>query len=285
MSNRTLTGGIAALSWIDPKTGLPEVDKRGDPGARISRSDIKDGHLYRFSNFLEAYVTVNDAGALLDAGFTADSGMYRGPSAFGLDSAPVGKIGRTTSRRTSKAVFRQLVGSRTESPEKIGGAAGAVGGGIGGAVLVGAVAGAWAGPVGMFVGAVALGTVGYFTGREVAELVSAFPPIWTEIELTIHCDGKLEYQLVSHSVFPSNTFYALQNVRASRSDPEVYVRQGNSYDGNNVRLTAWKANGWGMAARARSGATAGSPWGMGDPGKVLGGGSLQHQCPPGYTCR
>lgn len=28
---------IATMSWIDPRTGLPEVDKSGEPGAFIKR--------------------------------------------------------------------------------------------------------------------------------------------------------------------------------------------------------------------------------------------------------
>ena len=60
--------------------------------------------------------------------------------------------------------------------------------GIGGGVAIGIFVlgtGGW--------GLLALGAgglaVGGFSGKEVAELASAFPPIWTEIELTIGVDG------------------------------------------------------------------------------------------------
>lgn len=37
------TYSIASLSWIDPKTGLPEVDKKGDPGPTLVKNDVTGG--------------------------------------------------------------------------------------------------------------------------------------------------------------------------------------------------------------------------------------------------
>lgn len=280
------TAAIATMSWIDPKTGLPETDKGAEPPAKVTREDIKGGKLYRFSNFLEGTVFLDSSGRISRAAFTDDSGMYRGPSFAGIESAPVGRIGRTVTTTHQEATFRQIVGCRTVSPEKIGAGAGAVvGGGVGvyAGAKVGAIGGAWAGPVGMFIGAVAVGTVGYFAGREVAEFVTAFPPIWTELEMKISADGSVKGSMVSHSLFPSNSFYFIENTRVDGAGGEKYKRVV-TYDGDNTRLKSWKEKGWGGAASAgaRSGPTAGNPWGMTDPSNELGGGSITHETPVSY---
>lgn len=62
--------------------------------------------------------------------------MYRGPSEFGLKSAIVGKIGRSTVPANRSVVFRQLVGARTVSHE-VAGEVGGGGLGVVGAVLAG----------------------------------------------------------------------------------------------------------------------------------------------------
>ena len=51
----------------------------------------------------------------------------------------------------------------------------------------------------MFIGAAALGIVGYFAGREVAELASAFPPIWTEVEIVVGADRSVRLRGVLNS--------------------------------------------------------------------------------------
>lgn len=278
----------ASFSWINPKTGLPEVDKGGEPGSVIGLDEVFAGKKYRFSNYLEAVVDIDDQHGIINAAFGEKSGMYRGPSFLRLDSAPVGAIGRSVSRTQQEAVFRQLVGCRTESPEKIGsgvGTAVGVGAGVAGVAAgakLGVLAGAWAGPAGMFIGAVAIGTVGYFGGREVAEFASAFPPIWTELELVVKADGSVRSALVSHSLFPSNTFYCGEPRRALAAPARTLRQQGLSYDGDGVRLKDWKARGWGMSSARRSGATAGNPWGMADPGPEICNAPLQREIPLGY---
>ena len=285
MASKTLTAGVCSFSWISPKTGLPEVDKGGEPGERIDAAEIALGKKYRFSNFLEVVVDIDDRNGITRGAFTSRSGMYRGPSFLGLSSAPVGKVGRSMSLTRQSASFRQLVGCRTESPEKIGATVGA--GVAGGAavlagVKLGALAGGWAGPVGMFVGAVALGAVGYFTGREVAELATAFPPIWTELELTVMADGSVKPALLSYSLFPSNTFYKIESPHALADPAKRYRQVGPSYDGDGVRLKRWKGDGWGLSSNVRDGPTAGNPWGMKDPGPELGSASVQREVPTGY---
>lgn len=280
MGTQRLVAGMASFSWINPITGLPEVDKGGEPGQSIGIAEVFAGKKYRFSNYLEAVVDVDDRNGITKATFGLQSGMYRGPSFLGLDSAPVGSIGRSVSFIRQEAVYRQIVGCRTESPEKIG----AGGGAVVGAAAGGALAGVWLGPVGMFIGAVALGTVGYFSGREVAEFASAFPPIWTELELAIKADGSVRCALVSHSLFPSHTIYRPDPARATATAGSSLRQQDATYDGDATRLKKWKAQGWGLTPAKRSGPTAGNPWGMEDPGPEvrLGGASVKREMPSGY---
>ncbi|PTR08964.1 hypothetical protein C8R32_10443 [Nitrosospira sp. Nsp5] len=278
-----LTRSIASLSWIDPITGLPEVDENGEPGYSLTRENIAAGRIYRFANFLEAEVEL-DKGALRNPRFTSESGMYRGPSFGKLASAPVGKVGKRIIVLSQSILFRQIVGCRTESPEKIGSVGGAAVG-VGAGAWVGAKSGAAIGSIGGVPGAIAVaaigagigGTTGYLVGKEVAEYAMAFPPIWTELEMTIHSDGTTSQQVISHSLFPSVTFYLLLKDR-------IYNRIGLSYDGV-ANLDRWKKNGWKLTPMInRNGAAAGNPWGMEDPGPELGGGKLRTQCPSGYDC-
>ena len=273
----------AALSWIDPQTGLPEVDKKGHPGADIGRDVIVGEAAYRFSNFLEAAITVDDDGRITDARFTPASGMYRSPSFAGISSDPVGKIGRSKRVDGRQAVFRQIVGCRTASPEKIGSGGGAGVGVLGGA-YAGAKAGAFLGPKGAVAGAVLGGIIGgvagWFGGKEVAELVTAFPPIWSELELTIKADGTTEEDVISKSLFPSCTFYR-QNRDVSLNSYRV-VGNYNAVPA----LDRWKDHGWSdsPASDKRSGATSGNPWNMISGRDRLGGHTVNRPCPAGYTC-
>lgn len=126
--------------------------------------------------------------------------MYRSPSFLKIPSAPVGNIGQYSLSMGSAAVFRQLVGCRTVSPEKIGSF---VGGLLGGAVF---------------------GPVGERLGKEAAEYVSAFPPIWTEIEMTVYATGEWTHQLISTVSFPAcpttpSTSTGCSSARANRTMP------------------------------------------------------------------
>jgi hypothetical protein len=253
-----ITRGIATLSWIDPATGLPEVDSAGDPGSIVSYGRIIAEAGYRFSHLLEAWLEVDTtAGAIIGGNFAAASGIYRAPSYLGLASAPVGNIGRTINRTNPKAVtFRQLVGCRTESPEKIGRGAGAAGGGLAGFTSTGL------NPIGGIVGAYVGSKVGHGTAQE----VKAFPPIWTELELTINIDGTFTHKLLRHSLFPSVSYYAQVVTPAGYVVSGSYSRQG-SYDAVPM-LDAWYEGGWGLAGggpitwRPGDAPTPGNPWGM-----------------------
>lgn len=258
---------VASLSWIDPQTGLPKVDEGGHPGNITTRSIILGEVAYRFSNFLEAEIEVNDEGTRITrAGFTPASCMCRSPSLFGHQSAPVGQIGRSSNIQGNTAVFRQVVGCRTESPETIGSGVGTV---------VGAGVGLYFfGILGLVAGAIG----GHEAGREAAEAATGFPPIWTELELTINLDGSTIPRLISHSLFPSATFYRLDLSGRAGSYREV-----SNYNAVPA-LDRWQEHGWGGAVIPRSGATGGNPWNMTSGRFRLGGHTVNRQCPIGYTC-
>jgi hypothetical protein len=279
---------VASLSWIDPTTGLPKTDKA--PPLQISRDEIVGQKIYRFANFLEVRLTTDDNGQIRNFEFTPDSGMYRGPSEFNFASAPVGKIGRHTEQRGASVVFRQIVGCRTVSPEKAGSAVGAVAGGVGAGfvrrAIVGAVArgvlgaemGAFGGPWGALGLGIAGVAVGAVVGGNTAGRIFYFPPIWTELELTVNGDGSATHRVISHSLFPSVTVYVRQAHSAYFTSPGVY------YDGNpNLRL--WNDRGWGPAPDNRSGATAGNPWQMVWSPQLTFEAPAPKPCPNGYECR
>ena len=241
----TIIRSTGAMSWIDPQTGLPEVDANGHPGITTTRAVIVGERAYRFSNFLEIQMEVED-GSISSASFTEASGMYRSPSFARIASAPVGQIGRAVNMAPNATTFRQVVGCRTVSPETIGTAGGAAVGGLGGLALGVFVlgTGGW--------GLLALGVggllVGAGTGKEVSEFASAFPPIWTELELTVSSDGSTSQRLIANSLFPSTTFYRQQH----ETDPRQYSQVSN-YDAVPA-LNRWKEHGWGEAPGVRSGA-------------------------------
>jgi hypothetical protein len=277
MATKKFTAAIATISWIDNKVGLPVKDS--DPSTITQRGAFTTNANFRFSNFLEAFAIVDDRLGIQQYGFSRASGMYRGPSEFGFQSAVVGKIGRSSIRSSHSVTFRQLVGARTQSHEilgeRVGGGAGAIVGGIGG-FMVG-------GPVAAFVGAVGVCAVGYVTGKELAELAKSFPPIWTELELTINSDGRIRPSLLSHSVFPSNTLFGLGKAALGDAAAEGYSAFA-SYDGDLGPLQRWQSSGWDLAAQNRSGPTDGNPWGMRNPAKTVGE-KLVQSCPSGYECK
>jgi len=241
MGMTVIKRAIATMSWIDPRTGLPEVDKAGEPGAFINRALITGRAAYRFANFMNVTVTAVD-GVIIDRRFEADSGMYRSPSFLKIPSSPVGNIGQYSLSMGSAAVFRQLVGCRTVSPETIGSF---VGGLLGGPFA----------------------PIGERLGKEAAEYASAFPPIWTEIEMTVYANGEWTHQLIQHSLFPSVSYYAINQFG-------LFERQGKSYDAVS-NLERWKKDGWGPMVPGKGGPTPGNPWSMTSP-KGWGGSTTKN---------
>lgn len=258
----------ATCSWIDPATGLPEVDKSPPRGERVNRGFLVGNFGYRYCNFMEVFVDLNTSGdPPVVRGFTADSGIYRGPS-FARIPSHAFSIQQDSFREEGATRFTQVVGARTVSPEVIATGAG---------VLGGAVAGAWAGGaagtlvtplVGTALGALGGAIVGAFGGEILAHQVIGFPPIWSKIQIRIYDDGRLEAQVLQHSLFPSLTFYR-QQLQGKEPDPVWYERVDYSsssaiYDADKrVELPAWQARGWGdLEQTAAIGACGGNPWGI-----------------------
>jgi hypothetical protein len=240
MSEDVFTHSIATMSWIDPRTGLPEVDDGSDPGATSTRAVVVGRKAYRFSNLLEAWVRVAD-GVIIGHGFTSTSDMYRSPSFLRIPSQPIGIV-RKIELIANGVRFRQLVGCRTQSPEVIGRGVGAG---------VGAGVGSILGPL----GAAAGGYVGEKVGEKAAGKAKGFPPIWTELELTLWSDGTGDAKLIRHSLFPSLSYYTQQTLLppgpylSSTGQADNYNRVEGSYDGMPHYLD-WLDKGWG----------GGNPW-------------------------
>jgi len=240
MAMTTITSAAASCSWIDPATGLPEVDVNRVTWDSADRSFFVGNNGYRFCNFMEVSVQA-DFGARLIANplFTADSKMYRGPS-FARIASHAFSIQQEVFRESDAVRFTQVVGARTVSPEVIGGIVGGIVGTVGG--ILG-------------------GYIGDRVGREVAHRAQGFPPIWSKIQIRIYYDGRTEAQLLQHSLFPSLTFYAQAGGSFQRAD---HPNGSRFYDATKtVQLPDWQAHGWGpLKATSVPGPTAGNPWGI-----------------------
>jgi len=256
---KTYTASAAAISWIDSRTGLPEVDV-APPGPTVLRSFITGNSGYRFANFLDVTVNFDDVRrTIVGQSVTAQNGIYRAPSFAHLPSwnFPV-----TTNVATGSEPLRftQNTGARTISPEMIGGAVGA-GLGIAGGAWAGGAIGSAGGPIGTVGGAVIGAIVGGIAGEITAHQVTGFPPIWSELKISIFNDGRATIELLRHSLFPSLSFYV-----PDPSTPNTYIRTpvaggATFYDGM-PNLARWKAEGWGpMRGGTTSGPTPGNPWG------------------------
>jgi hypothetical protein len=241
-----ITRSTATTSWIDERLfspTLPEVDwgseVRYTNNQWVHRPLIIGEEAYRFANFLEAFIEVQNR-RIVSHGFTNASRLYRAPSFFEIESEPFATRRQITTSARS-VTFKQLVGCRTRSPEVVAEVIGSVAGAVIGGVL--------ASPFGAVVpGGIGGGVVGHRVGREVVEEFMVFPPIWTELSLTIFIDGRSESELVRHSLFPSLCLFS-QN--AERRD--LYHRE-ELYDARAI-LDTWKQRGWG----------AGNPWHIPEP--------------------
>jgi hypothetical protein len=224
MATVRYTHSIAALSWIDLRSGLPEVDPVA-PAPEIRRSTIVGSSGYRFANFMEVWANYDtDRRSIVGHGFTNDSGIYTSPSYGGLPSQRFQTL-QTVRVGREPITFTQITGARTQSPERIGG---------------------MFGPAGNIFGSA----------------VSAFAPIWTKLEIRIFNDGRYEGRILQHSIFPSVSFY-LQILEASGAPTGRYRRTAfsgaDTYDGV-PNLDRWEVEGWGSLRGGSSGPTAGNPW-------------------------
>jgi hypothetical protein len=259
----TYTHSIASLSWIDPRlydeSSLPEVDHNGDPGDVVDRSLIIGAKAYRFANFLEASITV-DGDDIIQGSFTPASTMYSNRSYRGImpqmfeqqsEVIPLGDAAR----------FRQTVGCKTISPETIGALTSVrtIFGALG-------VPRGWEGAFGTSGAANAAADAGWAA----AEQIRVFPPIHTQLEITLYNDGSFSGQLLRHSLFPSLSFYTqFYSLEALR----VNVARFQKVSGYDARssLDEWRKRGWGpiLPSAASSGPVAGNPWRIVDP-RVFG---------------
>jgi hypothetical protein len=138
----------ATCSWIDPATGLPEVDETPITQPSKLRSFLVGNSGYRFCNFTEVWIELSpDGRSIAASGFTPESRMYRGPSFAHIPSHAFGALHQIFNEADAVR-FTQIVGARTVSPEVIGFAGGILGG-----AAVGALAGSIIPGVGTAVGA------------------------------------------------------------------------------------------------------------------------------------
>jgi hypothetical protein len=272
MAVETKTFSAASCSWIDSATGLPEVDVVPIIGPSLPRAFVTGSQGFRFCNFAEASVTA-DFGArrLIAQSFTPASGIYRGPSFAHIPSHAF-PIFRDIEFEVDAIRFTQTLGARTVSPEVLG-----AGGGIVGGAIAGGIVGSFIPVVGTAVGAVVGGIVGGLTGEAVGHTQIGFPPIWSKLQIRIFRDGRMQAELLQHSLFPSLTFFRLTFDAAG--NPADYDRvdhpNGSPYYNatKGVELPDWQANGWGAQHKSTSpGPTAGNPWGI--PRGLTGGAEI-----------
>lgn len=249
MAITTITFAAAACSWIDPATGLPEVDSLKVPWDTRQRNFFTGNQGYRFCNFMEVSAAIDGMRVVGSTSFSAASGIYRGPSYMNIPShAFQTRQACVMEGGVSAAKFTQLTGARTVSPEFIGSAVGDTAGAVGGVVLLG--------PLGFFAGK----PLGGWLGERAARKVKGFPPIWSRIDIRIFGDGRTEANLLQHSIFPSLTFYKQSGSEFSRVD---YLTTGEKFYDAVPRLSEWQERGWGPEwATTTPGATNGNPWGM-----------------------
>jgi hypothetical protein len=265
---------IAATSWIDQRLfdpkDLPEVDHYFRTPDKVDRSLLTANSGYRFANFLEAYVLVDEQGQITDQGFTNDSDVYIGPSYKGLMPKAFPALRRIEDSPDKKSVhFVQIVGAQTRSPQIIGSreAVKVVD------ALLGTMPG-WGGPFG-----VQIENSGSQLGVKVAENMRVFPPIWSQLELTISSDASFHGKLVSYSAFPSNSAYlqsySLESLNFNTSKYDLV----QTYDGRS-RIDDWRKKGWGPPDRP-TGSSGGNPWMVPDP-RVFGRDFPFRPSPPAY---
>jgi len=221
---------------------LPEVDE-GDPGNVIDRDAILANQGYRFANFLEASITVANAstGPIMlvgqHVGYIKDCGIYRAPSFLGIPSYAYPIKLFEPVYIDGGVEFRQIVGARTQSAE--------------------VAASKLGGPIGAIAGAI-------------AQKLFDFPPIWSDLKLTIRYDGTYSSDLIAYSLFPSLTFYENSmtpcfNLPLGSGSPCQAFEKKFGYDGMpNYDRWIGAGKGWGPQQRGPN-PCEGNPWGATKP--------------------
>lgn len=226
------TRSAATVSWIDAATGLPEVDEV-PPGHLVQRSFLTGRSGFRFVNLTEVWARYDDVrNSIVAHGFTPASGIYRSPSFGGIESEVFTPI-RAFQVGREPITFIQVIGARTQSPERIG------------SILCGPL------------------------GHVAASAASAFPPIWSEVSIKIYNDGRTEASVLRHSLFPSMTFYT-RPLHACQAPDERGPYICTPFAGNTCynavpNLARWRESGWGGVRGGTSGPTTGNPWNLSQP--------------------
>jgi len=169
----------------------------------------------------------------MNHGFGPATTIYRAPSYARIPSKTFqGK--RNILPGPSAVTFSHVIGAETQSPEVIGGIVGSVFGGI----------------------------VGGYIGERVAHSIKGFPPIWTELEITLRSDGSKQGRLVHYSYFPSINYYEADDEGTTPGAPFTRKPLGPIAYYNAVpNLDHWNKNGWGTASLTGSpGPRDGNPW-------------------------
>jgi hypothetical protein len=101
------------------------------------------------------------------------------------------------------------------------------------------------------------------------------PPMWTELELRLYNDGRIEGRVLRHSLFPSVSFYVSKNDAPGAPISHLYrVPQQSAthpvtlvpcYNGL-PNLQRWRDEGWGPMLGRGPGPTPGNPWGLEEVG-------------------
>ena len=255
MTLQRYTRSAATVSWIDPRLWwLIEVD-HVPPKPEVDRRYLTGNAGYRFDNFLEAWVDVDQSsGTIMGAGFSSQSGMYRAPSFGGFPSYAFTRTAKR-SFSGSQATFMQVVGARTQSPEIIGSA-------VGHAIQAGLE-----GPLAPVIDKL-LPQPGQRAGTGAARRVTKFPPIWSELTLTVTvAAGKVTARstLGRCSLFPSLNTYVQHPGTEAMPDP-TYVQTALPWGAANYdarsNLSNWRSSGWGALRGGSLGPTPGNPWGF-----------------------
>jgi hypothetical protein len=92
-----------------------------------------------------------------------------------------------------------------------------------------------------------------------------FPPIWTELELKLYNDGRLEGNVVRQSLFPSMSFYISENEPVAAPDAllnRAPIPGGAQFYNAVPHLDRWQRAGWGPIRGRTPGPSAGNPWEM-----------------------
>ena len=77
---RIFSSSVAAVSFIDAKTDLPEVDEVSYTYGGSIRASLMGNYGYRFCNFMDIYIEIDQNSKIQGSGFYPESAVSRMPS-------------------------------------------------------------------------------------------------------------------------------------------------------------------------------------------------------------